>query len=564
MERDRVARGGRLLKARLTAGMLAVAAAMACGGAATTVDRATAATPTATLSAVLAPPEGALFGIYGGPRAGRDPSQEMMYLEKLVGRRFDIDRQFHRWDKPFPTLHEATAIKRGSIPALSWAPVTQAGTRVRWSDIAKGTQDAWIGARADAVKVFGKKILLAFHAEPEDDATWAGTPADYRAAWRRIVSIFRERGATNAVWTWTMMAYTFQAGSGRNPLDWYPGDDVIDWLAADGYNWYASMHQQGGNAPWRSFQAIFQPFYDWGKSRGKPLAAWETGVLEDTKSPDPLRKAQWFKDAATTIKNWPQMKAVIYFNAHGWYFDSSKPATDAYKAWGADPHFNPLTRLAADTLAPVVTLTSPSPAATVSGTVSVTASANDNVGVTKVEFLVEGVVRSTDSAAPYAFSWATMSTQDGKALLQARAYDAAGNAASSAVVAVNVANGGASGSGQPAAPPAGKSPPPSTNPQVSPRPKPQIVRVRVARRSFRVVLAKVPAGGVVRLVVKNASAKAGRLWLAGGRRTLKTAVIRPRKTVRYRARLRTGTVYHLWFKAGGSSRAGSATRFRAR
>ncbi|MFN2470719.1 MAG: Ig-like domain-containing protein, partial [Gaiellaceae bacterium] len=184
----------------------------------------------------------------------------------------------------------------------------------------------------------------------------------------------------------------------------------------------------------------FQPFYDWGKSRGKPLAVFETGVLEDTKTPDPQRKAQWFKDAATTIKNWPQMKAVIYFNAWGWYFDSSKPATDAYKAWGADPHFNPRTAPPSDATKPIVNVTAPANGATVSGMVSATATATDNVGVAQVEFLVNGVVRATDVAAPYDFSWDTTGLADGSATLSARATDTAGNVGSSATLAVTVDN----------------------------------------------------------------------------------------------------------------------------
>ncbi|MFN2470403.1 MAG: hypothetical protein ABR583_05325, partial [Gaiellaceae bacterium] len=178
---------------------------------------------TASLSPVLVPSQGTLFGVYGSARDGRTAQQEVAYLETLVGRTYDLDRMYHRWDKPFPTAYDAQAVARGRIPALSWAATTQAGVKVPFAEIASGKHDAWIAARADALKAFGHKVMLAFQLEPEDDAAW-GTPAEYRAAWRRIVSIFRARGATNVVFVWNMMAYTFQAGSGRNPLDWYPGD----------------------------------------------------------------------------------------------------------------------------------------------------------------------------------------------------------------------------------------------------------------------------------------------------------------------------------------------------
>jgi thermitase len=93
-----------------------------------------------------------------------------------------------------------------------------------------------------------------------------------------------------------------------------------------------------------------------------------------------------------------------------------------------------------DTQAPAVSIGSPTASATVSSLVAVSATATDNVGVTKVELRVNGVLVGTDSASPYAFSWDSTTVANGMATLQARAYDAAGNVASSSSVSVNVAN----------------------------------------------------------------------------------------------------------------------------
>jgi hypothetical protein len=81
----------------------------------------------------------------------------------------------------------------------------------------------------------------------------------------------------------------------------------------------------------------------------------------------------------------------------------------------------------ADTQAPSVTVTNPANGATVSGTVSVTASASDNVGVTKVEFFVDGSLKSTDTSSPYSYSWDTTAVSNGGHSVMAKAYDAAGN-----------------------------------------------------------------------------------------------------------------------------------------
>jgi M6 family metalloprotease-like protein len=96
---------------------------------------------------------------------------------------------------------------------------------------------------------------------------------------------------------------------------------------------------------------------------------------------------------------------------------------------------------AGDTTAPTTAITAPANGATVSGTTNVTASASDNVGVTKVEFYLDGVLASTSTAAPYAWSWNTATAVNGSHTLSSKAYDAANNAGSSATISVTVNNG---------------------------------------------------------------------------------------------------------------------------
>ena len=92
-----------------------------------------------------------------------------------------------------------------------------------------------------------------------------------------------------------------------------------------------------------------------------------------------------------------------------------------------------------DTTAPSVTITSPG-GGTVSGNVTVTASATDDTGVTSVRFYLNGALVRSDSSAPYTWSWDTTAMANGPVQLLARAYDAAGNMASSQTVSVTVEN----------------------------------------------------------------------------------------------------------------------------
>jgi glucose/arabinose dehydrogenase len=88
-----------------------------------------------------------------------------------------------------------------------------------------------------------------------------------------------------------------------------------------------------------------------------------------------------------------------------------------------------------DTIAPTVAITNPANGATVTRktTVTITATASDNVGVTRVEFLVNGTLQCTDTTAPYSCNWSVPNVRNQTFQLLARAFDQAGNAGSSSV-----------------------------------------------------------------------------------------------------------------------------------
>src|SRR3989344_6609910 len=94
---------------------------------------------------------------------------------------------------------------------------------------------------------------------------------------------------------------------------------------------------------------------------------------------------------------------------------------------------------AVDNELPTVNITNPADGATVSGTVSVTADATDDGGITKVEFYIDGFLRITDVSAPYTFSWNTTNDGNGSQVVQAIAYDIINNTATDSIT-VTVAN----------------------------------------------------------------------------------------------------------------------------
>lgn len=121
----------------------------------------------------------------------------------------------------------------------------------------------------------------------------------------------------------------------------------------------------------------------------------------------------------------------ISFSAYG-----GRVTWDAVGKAGSGPTTPP-----SDTTPPTVALTSPTNNATVTGSsLTLTASASDNVGVHSVSFYRGDTLISTDATAPYATTWNTTTVLDGMYVLTARARDAAGNEVTSASVSVRVQN----------------------------------------------------------------------------------------------------------------------------
>jgi hypothetical protein len=118
--------------------------------------------------------------------------------------------------------------------------------------------------------------------------------------------------------------------------------------------------------------------------------------------------------------------------SHAYYF-----AVTAYNASGVESSYSNIAILP-ELVPPTISLNSPANNANVSGAVSVTANASDNVGVAKVEFYVNGTLNATDISTPYIYSWDTSSVTVGTYTLMAKAYDAAGNVGQSTSVNVTV------------------------------------------------------------------------------------------------------------------------------
>ena len=276
--------------------------------------------------ALLAPATGAWFGFYAHTDVYNQAAEQaaVTTLEDALGRRADIDHWYEPWGDTFPGWRQPWDIANGRIPMISWGKQA--------SDVVlSGADDAYIAARADGIKALGKPVFLRWFWEMDGNRNLAisQSPAAYIAAWRHIHDIFTARGATNVAWVWCPNASAFNAGDAQR---YYPGDDVVDWICADGYNFYPDSN-------YREFAPIFAGFYAWASQRPKPLMIGEYGDQQAA----PGQRAAWI-DAAHAVleEQYPRILAVVYFHSdsgHNWTFWAEPDALDAFRRMAQDPYF---------------------------------------------------------------------------------------------------------------------------------------------------------------------------------------------------------------------------------
>ena len=97
----------------------------------------------------------------------------------------------------------------------------------------------------------------SFQPTPAGEKEHGGTPEEFIAAWRYLVTYLRDRGATNLRWVFNPTTDTYEGTTDIRTI--YPGDDYVDVLGLDGYNWGNTGLSWG---QWRTFEDIYREQYD--------------------------------------------------------------------------------------------------------------------------------------------------------------------------------------------------------------------------------------------------------------------------------------------------------------
>jgi hypothetical protein len=327
--------------AKITRRCKSVKAAAGCGGSSggtttgtstaggtTTILGTTSETTTAATTTETAPPSGIASlipnsGTLFGAKTGYYQSDASAF-ESLIGRKLDVRQVSFDWIAAWPDSRTRDDHALGRIPLISWKGTTLA-------NITSGSYDELIRARARSVKGLGFPIFIRpMHEMNADWYSWGHQPTAFITAWRRIHAIFDEEGATNVAWVWSP---SIPQG---NWDAYYPGDQYVDWIGGDSYNWGGCPD---GWSAWRSFSTLFRDYHDHFAGTGKPMMLAEVGSAEQGGD-----KSKWLADAQAAIKTMPAYRAWLHQQyvdgACDWRANSSTAALEGYRALAADPYFN--------------------------------------------------------------------------------------------------------------------------------------------------------------------------------------------------------------------------------
>jgi mannan endo-1,4-beta-mannosidase len=191
-----------------------------------------------------------------------------------IGRQPNLVSYYNPWLEPFQVGFVTSAARHGAVTVVQIDP-----KNVSLASIASGQYDSYLRSYAAAVKAFGAQLVLSFGHEMNGNwYSWANqhTPASvFVAAWRHVVTVFREVGAENVTWLWTVNVIDNSIPI-PGPAPWWPGSSYVNWVGIDGY--YYLPHQ--------SFSQVFGPTIVAVRNlTGDPIVIAETGAEPDSGQP---------------------------------------------------------------------------------------------------------------------------------------------------------------------------------------------------------------------------------------------------------------------------------------
>ncbi len=245
--------------------------------------------------------------------------EKLVAFEKLIHKKVSLAHYYLGWEalaNPSLVTQFNTLRSYGWEPMLNVNPYYFSGCKATqiplYKAIAEGKCDAFLHKAGKNLSKSKQPFYLLFAWEMNNkDNEWSipytgSTSDDFIAAWRHMHTIFKQEKATKVVWVFCPNVPDV-ASIPYNKI--YPGNDYVDWLGLDGYNWGTTQSW----SQWVSFAGVFTASYTRMTSLGqnKPLLIAEVNTTNQGGD-----KGAWYSDMLTKQipYNFPKIAAVVIFN----------------------------------------------------------------------------------------------------------------------------------------------------------------------------------------------------------------------------------------------------------
>lgn len=229
-------------------------------------------------------------------------------FQSLTGTKLRVVMYYSGWGEPFQASFAAAVDNMHIIPLVQIDP-----DKVSLSEIADGDQDGYLVSYAQAVRLYGRAVIVSFGHEMNGDwFSWGyrrASPSEFIAAWQHIVTVFRSQGADNVTWLWTVNSIAGGGTRVANPDAWWPGSEYVTWAGVDGYYYRAN----------ETFTTLFGPtISDIRKVTRAPILIAETSAAP--RIGQPAKIANLFAGVKAN-----HMLGLVWFDAKGnrdWRIDT--------------------------------------------------------------------------------------------------------------------------------------------------------------------------------------------------------------------------------------------------
>jgi peptidoglycan/xylan/chitin deacetylase (PgdA/CDA1 family) len=246
----------------------------------------------------------------------------------------------------------------------------------------------------------------------------------------KYLSIANLAPATGTIWGQVQKKFTVPANA--KSLTIFHLIEKVGWLTVDNYSLSLTGSVLGATAP---YITVTSP------KKGETVLG-NIKLIADTGSSADVAGVQFIIDGTNVGAEVTSAPYQIAFDAsvlvNGLHIISAT-VRDKFGTKASSDMVS--VNVAADTVAPTVSVTGLIGGQIISGTINLTAQAKDNVGVVGVQFVVDGDDFGSEiKIPPYQINLNTISLFNGAHIISARARDAAGNKSTSAALSVSVMN----------------------------------------------------------------------------------------------------------------------------